>query len=393
MGYDKKHIKLASRQSCTGCVACASVCPTNSITMQEDKEGFLQPHIDTETCIGCHKCEKTCPILTPVDIPTDFGTQSYAAINKDEDVRMRSSSGGMFHALAKWTIEQGGVVFGARFNNQWEVVHDYTNTIEGIAPFMRSKYVQSQIGDTYKQAKQFLEQGRKVLFVGAPCQIGGLNAYIRKDYDNLIKLDFVCHGIPSPGVWRTYLQEYFKNDEIIFLNFRDKSEGWISHQCLISIITKTKNIQTKLLQNDYFRGFRKDIYLRQSCYNCVFRTYHRMSDFTIADFWGVDQKSPSMYDNKGTSIVFVHTNKAQEIFRIIKSQLRTKEQSREEATWGNKGMDTEHPNYDPIKRRLFYFLCGRFSFRSAIRAIDRMIFISAKCDKYYNKIKRKLFIR
>ena len=168
----KTNIQLASRNACTGCAACASVCPTSSITMRQDNEGFLQPHIDADTCINCHKCEKTCPIVSPITIPNDFETQAYAAINKDEAVRMRSSSGGMFLALTKWTIEQGGVVFGARFNDQWEVVHDYTETLEGIEPFMRSKYVQSRIGDTFKQAKQFLEQGRWVLYSGTPCQIG-----------------------------------------------------------------------------------------------------------------------------------------------------------------------------------------------------------------------------
>ena len=123
-------IQLASTDQCTGCAACASICPTNSITMREDREGFLQPHIDTKTCIGCHKCEKTCPIITPIKIPTDFETQTYAAINKDEAVRMRSSSGGIFYALAKWTIEQGGVVFGARFDENWEVMHEFTETLE-----------------------------------------------------------------------------------------------------------------------------------------------------------------------------------------------------------------------------------------------------------------------
>lgn len=136
------NIVLANQQHCTGCAACVSICPTSSITMQPDTEGFLQPQINPNTCITCHKCEKTCPIINPIEIPNDFETQAYAAINKDEEVRMRSSSGGMFHLLAKWTIEHGGVVFGAKFNDCWEVVHDYTETIEGIEPFMRSKYVQ-----------------------------------------------------------------------------------------------------------------------------------------------------------------------------------------------------------------------------------------------------------
>ena len=380
------NIHLASTDTCTGCAACVSVCPTGSISMKEDREGFLQPHIDADTCIKCHKCEKTCPVITPIKIPTDFETQAYAAINKDEAVRMRSSSGGMFHALAKWTIEQGGVVFGARFNEQWEVVHDYTETIEGIESFMRSKYVQSRIGDTFKQAKQFLEDGRQVLFVGTPCQIGGLKAYLKKDYDNLFAVDFICHGVPSPKVWKKYLHEHFKNEELISFNFREKSDGWISSQCNIESITKFKTERKKLLQNDYFRGFRKDIYLRQSCYHCKFRTYDRLSDFTIADFWGVDQKCPSMFDNMGTSIVFLHTLKAQDILQELHDKLLKKAQSKEDAIWGNSGMDKEDPRQSPITRKLFYMAFHFISFRSAIRIVD----VSVTFKKYSGKIKRKI---
>lgn len=387
---DKNNIHLASTDTCTGCSACVSVCPTGSISMKEDREGFLQPHIDAETCINCRKCEKTCPIVSPITIPTDFETQAYAAINKDEAIRMRSSSGGIFHALAKWIIEQGGVVFGARFNDQWEVVHDYTETLEGIEPFMRSKYVQSRIGNTFKQAKRFLEQGRQVLFVGTPCQIGGLKAYMKKDYDNLLTIDFVCHGVPSPGVWKMYNHEYFKNDELISFNFRDKSEGWISYQCIIESKTKTNIERKKLLQNDYFRGFRKEVYLRQSCYECNFRTYHRISDFTIADYWGVDQRCPSMYDNKGTSIVFGHTQFAQNVFKDLSDGLHAKVQSREDATWGNPGMDYENPERSPITRKLFYIAFHLLSFRCAMRIVDFISAIKGTFVKYIGKFKRKI---
>ena len=301
----KTDIQLASRDACTGCAACASVCPTNSITMCEDKEGFLQPHIDAGTCINCHKCEKTCPIVSPLIIPTNFDTQAYAAINKDEAVRMRSSSGGMFHALAKWTIEQGGVVFGARFNEQWEVVHDYTETLEGIEPFMRSKYVQSRIGDTFKQAKQFLEQGRWVLYSGTPCQIGGLKSYLHKDYDNLLTVDLICLGVPSPKVWRSYLKWLKKNDLVLDVNFRDKKNGWQDYHQLIK--TSNKTIHENKVKNPYLRGFLQNVYLRRSCYDCLFKTKHRLSDITLADAWGIQNFLPDMHDDRGTSLVLIHS--------------------------------------------------------------------------------------
>ena len=169
-------ICLASANDCTACAACVSVCPKQCISMHEDREGFLQPKIDTKLCIQCHKCEKACPILNPITIPDDFETKAYAAINKDDEVRAQSSSGGVFFPLAQWVINQGGVVFGARWNDKWEVVHDYAEDIEGVKAFMRSKYVQSVVGDTLKQAKAFLEAGRWVLYSGTPCQIGGLKA-------------------------------------------------------------------------------------------------------------------------------------------------------------------------------------------------------------------------
>ena len=358
--------------------------------MIEDKEGFLQPYIDTKTCIGCRKCEKTCPIITPIKIPTDFETQAFAAINKDEEVRMRSSSGGMFHALAKWTIEKGGVVFGARFNEQWEVVHDYTETLDGIEPFMRSKYVQSSIGETFKQAKQFLNQGRQVLFVGTPCQIGGLKAYLKKEYDNLLAVDFICHGVPSPKVWRVYLKETLHGDTLLDFNFRDKKDGWNSNQCIIAVTTTTTTTRARLMENPFFRGFRKEIYLRKSCYKCNFRTYHRISDFSIADYWGVHEKCPEMFDNKGTSIVFIHTTKAKIVFNDLQSKFKTKGQTKENAVYGNQGIDIENPVWSPIKRKLFYMTLKSSSFHNAIDKVDMCFDIEDWLRKQPKRVLRKL---
>ncbi len=397
-------IQLAKTDQCTGCAACASACPTNSISMREDLEGFLQPHINVDTCIKCHKCEMTCPIITPLATPTDFETQAFAAINKDEAVRMRSSSGGMFYALAKWMIEQGGVVFGARFDDNWDVVHGYTETIEGIEPFMRSKYVQSRIGETYKQAKDFLKAGRQVLFVGTPCQIGGLYAYLGKEYENLIMVDFICHGVPSPGVWRRYLGESFNGGVVQSFNFRDKTEGWTPNQCIASVTTTnttvvtetattttttTTTVRAKLMANPFFRGFRKDIYMRRSCYDCQFRTYHRISDFTLADFWGV-QNVPEMFDNKGTSIVFVHTKKANEVLHEVASSLRIKGQTKENAICGNRGMDRENPILLAGLRRTFYRVLGISSFPKAIKVADVLYTVNLYSFRLKRKIKKVL---
>ena len=367
------YIHIATTNQCTGCSACASICPTKSITMIEDKEGFMQPHIDADTCIKCHKCEKTCPIVSPISIPTDFETQAYAAINKDEAVRMRSSSGGMFYALAKWTIEQDGVVFGARFDENWEVVHDYTETIEGIEPFMRSKYVQSWIGETYKQAKEFLKAGRQVLFVGTPCQIGGLHAYLGKGYENLILVDFVCHGLPSPGVWRDYLKWKVKGDKIVDINFRDKRDGWLYYQCVTTTTTTTTTRESKM-DNIFFKGFLNDVYLRPSCYSCSFKLSHRISDITIADFWGIESIDPNMFDDKGTSLMLIHSNRGFHCFKSsIQDSCIIKKYSIEDGIKYNPSM-VSSVNI-PRRRKTFFMAYSLFGFRMARYYIDRDIIL------------------
>ena len=371
-------IKLASKESCTGCAACASICPKGCIKMVEDREGFLQPKIDSKVCVGCRQCEKTCPILNPPTIPSDFETKAYAAINKDEEIRMRSSSGGMFHALAKWTIEHGGVVFGARFDEKWEVMHDYTETIEGIEPFMRSKYVQSRVGDTFKQAKQFLEQDRWVLFSGTPCQIGGLQAFLGKEYERLILVDLICHGVPSPAVWREYLKDYVKEGKILSINFRDKKDGWLRFQNVTT--TTTTTIREEQMENPYFRGFLKNAYLRKSCYNCQFRTYHRVSDITLADYWGVHELCPEMFDDNGTSILFVHTEKGNNLITELHSNIHKKPQSKVQAIKFNQGMVNNE--LMPENRSRFFALNRVFSFR--------VIQYSTYKDRFCVRVTRKM---
>lgn len=236
-------IEIKNKKDCCGCHACVSVCAKHCITMQTDSEGFLYPVVDKDSCTDCGLCEKVCPVIHQ---SAPVGPQAtYIAINRDEGIRLQSSSGGIFSLLAEKIISEGGVVFGARFDENWDVVHAWTDTIEGIAPFRSSKYVQSRIGNTYREARAFLQQGRKVLFSGTPCQIAGLKKYLRKEYDNLLTVDFICHGVPSAGVWQRYLSELREElraergvgkntvplsmDElpvITGISFRDKTNGW-----------------------------------------------------------------------------------------------------------------------------------------------------------------------
>jgi len=313
-------IQLASIDQCTGCSACASICPTKSITMIEDKEGFLQPHIDTDSCIQCHKCEKTCPIISPIAIPTDFETQAYAAINKDEAVRMRSSSGGMFHALAKWTIEKGGVVFGAAFEGI-HLNHQYAETLDEAQRFMGSKYIQSDVANSYRDVKNFLEGGSWVLYSGTPCQIAGLKKYLGREYDKLLTVDLICYGVPSPAIWEKYIKRKLKQlkaKDIYNISFRHNTDYRLSFDFI-----NYKHIRGQFdedsIRNDYYAFFTRRIF-RVSCYLCQFRSIGAShSDFTIGDCWNAPKDHENMVDGKGISTIVIQTNSAYNTFEQIKN--------------------------------------------------------------------------
>ncbi len=303
-------ISIEDKKNCCGCSACALICPKHSIVMTEDNEGFLYPHVDMETCIDCGMCEKVCNEQHPYE--TKEPQHVYAAINKNEPVRLRSSSGGVFYTMAEKVISEGGVVFGARFDEDWQVVIDYTEKIKGVDAFMGSKYVQARMGNAYKDAKRFLSQGRKVLFSGTPCQVAGLHQYLRKPYDNLLSIDFVCHGVPSPKVWKLYLKEVIRKAENLNnIEFRNKTNGWkeFGFHIRYNKDNQTVSLLSPFHQNPYMKAFLKDIILRPSCYDCKAKGGRSRSDVTIADFWGINTIFPEMDDDKGTSLVFINTDK------------------------------------------------------------------------------------
>lgn len=329
-------IQIIDKSLCCGCSACVQRCPKQCITLHEDHEGFLYPKVDTDTCIDCGLCEKVCPILNE-GIP-HLPLKVYAAINKDEKIRLESSSGGIFTLLAEKTINEGGVVFGARFDENWQVKLDYTESIEGIATFRGSKYVQARTGNTYKEAEDILKAGRKVLFTGTPCQIAGLKKFLRKDYDNLLAVDFVCHGVPSPKVWRKYLSELLAskgekntvsfssnqtnisglNTPIEGISFRDKTLGWKKYSFVLrkNLTKETADGEKNSVSfsemhkgNIFMRAFLADMISRPSCYKCHCKEGKSGADITIADFWGIGNISPEMDDDKGTSLIIIQTEK------------------------------------------------------------------------------------
>ena len=336
-------LQITDKSKCCGCNACVQRCPKQCIVMHEDEEGFLYPQVDVTLCVDCGLCEKVCPMLAQNDVKKAL--QIFAAKNKNEHQRLRSSSGGIFILLAEQTIKMGGVVFGARFDKNWEVEHCYVETIEELEPLMRSKYVQSRIGNTYKEAEQFLKEGRRVLFVGTSCQILGLHKFLRKDYNNLLSVDFICHGVPSPGVWQKYLSEQ-KNKlslqsianekdtflssslkerlEITGINFREKAGfGWEKFGFIIRGMSVSKMDQNQILfsemhsHNPFMKGFLSNITIRPSCSLCPAKGGRSQSDISMADFWGIKEIDKRFYDPNGVSLVFVHTEKGDSIMEKL----------------------------------------------------------------------------
>lgn len=306
-------ITMTDKHNCCGCSACASICPKHCITMQTDNEGFLYPKVNDADCIDCGLCEKVCHELHPFEERKP--RKVYAAINKNEEVRLKSSSGGIFYLLAEKTIAEGGVVFGARFDEQWQVVIDYAETMEGVKAFMGSKYVQARMATAYTDAKRFLTEGRKVLFSGAPCQIAGLHHFLRKPYDNLLSVDIICHGTPSPKVWGRYLDEVVTagRKAINDVQFRNKRNGWKAFNFTMKYNKDEQSVSlcSHHQQNHFMRAFLRDMILRPSCYQCQAKSGRSHSDITIADFWGINTEMPEMDDDKGTGLVLLNSDKGQ----------------------------------------------------------------------------------
>ena len=316
--------------------------------------------------------------------------KAYALYNKNEEIRAKSSSGGVFYELAKEIINQNGVVFGAKFDEEWNVVHSYAEDLEGVKAFLGSKYTQSSVGNCYKEAKSFLETGRQCLFSGTPCQIAGLKTFLGKDYANLLTVDFICHGVPSRLVWKEYLKKICAPEKLVSVKFRDKSTGWGNYS--LTLYGKTRKIYTKNHSDDlYMKGFLQDIYLRPSCYNCVFKGVKRKSDITLADYWGVQLDLPEMFDDKGTSFIMIHSEEGKEIYKRIKENFISKEVNTEKPLSYNSAalVSAKLP-----KKRKVFFEKGTVDFQ-LLEKLTKQSMLQNFFSRALNKLKRiiKKFIR
>ena len=295
-------IEVTDKSRCCGCSACAGVCPVQCISMVADQEGFKYPSADSGICISCGRCEQVCPMAS---VKEASEKKAYAV--RVPEYESKSSSGGVFSALAEKILGEGGVVYGAAFDEKLNLRHIKVDDIAMLGQLRGSKYVQSDMSDVFRQVRDELADGRKVLFSGTPCQVAGLKTFLGKDYPELFTVDLACHGVPSPEVWNRYVRE--KGADLVNVNFRDKSEGWRNYN--IAYIYKERTEKVKFDKDPYMLLFLQNISLRPSCYDCAFRNGGNCSDVTLADFWSVADAVPEMNDGKGVSAVIVNTSKGE----------------------------------------------------------------------------------
>lgn len=407
-------IEIKNKKDCCGCEACVQACAKQCISFQQDSQGFFYPVVDKDNCVNCGLCDKVCPIINVKNYHLPQTTPVYAAYNNNDEQRKTSSSGGIFELLAKNIINKKGVVFGAFFDEEWNVVHGYAEDAEHLEALKRSKYVQSRIGESFKLTKKFLHEGRMVLFVGTPCQISGLKHYLRKEYDNLITVDVVCHGVPSPSIWKKYLSEIRReirlsynlesenNVSITNISFRDKIESWRRFHFSFTYQLKKNGIdaigpdsifETKsqyIWENDYMQSFLKDYANRPSCFDCKFRDGKCRSDLTLADFWGIQRlsKNEDLIGEKGTSLVMVHTSKGREIFENIDCYKELFDFSK--SFVGNPAVFKSWPK--PISHDYFFRSCKRHNIRTSYNKANSIQTkyqnIVKPINRIINKIKR-----
>lgn len=326
---------------CTACNACFNVCPESCIEMVADSYGFWYPKVDYDKCTNCNLCIKICPYLNKPIITDKFSEPKiYAAWSLDEYIRYHSTSGGVFSELAKEVIRNGGLVVGAKYNDQHLVEHVMIENIAEIEKLRQSKYLQSNIGEIYKRVEEKLSLEKLVAFCGSPCQVGGLQKYLMRPYNNLITFDFVCLGTNSPKAYTKYLDMLEKkyNSKIERVWFKNKTFGWNRFSTRIDFENGKAYVKDRY--NDlYMRGYlEENLYMRPCCFDCKYKIFPRIADITLADFWGVGSTDPKLDADKGTSLVMVNSEKGEGFFNKIKNKIFYKNLNMEIALQGNRAI-------------------------------------------------------
>lgn len=348
-------INLINKNNCCGCSACVSVCPTKCISMREDDEGFLYPIIESSKCINCRKCENVCPFIKK--IPEAKYQNVYVGYANDLQLRILSSSGGIFSVIAENVLNQNGVVYGVKMSQSCEECSFIKVTaLKELSALRGSKYLQSKSIGIFENIEKELKNNKQILFSGTPCQVNALKSFLQKEYDNLLCVDFVCHGVPSPLLWKKYLK-YFetkKNCKIVDVNFRDKSVNWLSFG--ISMKSNKKSFFIPRTHSSFFQMFMKNLSLRPSCYNCKAKK-NRFTDITIGDFWGIEnalrKNILSKFDyEKGCSLIITRNIKGEKFINNLKNLLELKSLDYRDAVFYN---DAEYLSVNLPKEREKFF--------------------------------------
>ena len=374
------------KEACTGCNACYSVCPVDAIQMLPDEEGFLRPVIDYDRCTECNACERVCPALVPCKVLQTTSPKVIAAWSKDEELRINSTSGGIFSELAKKILQQGGFVFGARYRNDFTVEHVWIDSIDDLRLLRQSKYMQSDMGHIFREVKRLLKTDRPVLFCGSPCHAAGLLNFFKKAPENLIVCDYICRGTMSPMVFKGYLSDLEKEYDsgVKKIQFKNKDIGW--NQFCTRIDFENGEVYLKdRFADDYMRGYlRYNLYIRPSCYQCKFKGLPRVSDISLGDFWGISKTRPHLDENKGTSIIMLNTRKGIDFFESCSNAFETEVCSINEAVSGNACIHDNIPH--PVARNYFFNHFKKHGFQKSIQKYDRLIW----SVHLFSRIKLKL---
>lgn len=358
-------IQIINKVDCCGCNACGDICAKNAITFETDNEGFWYPEVDRDKCVDCGLCEKVCPILNVKELKKNDLPQSicYAAEHKNLEVVFDSTSGGLFTAFAEIMYKSGGYVGGAIFNDDFSVRQYISNDKIDLPRLRSSKYLQSRFDDFYRQVQDLLKAGKRVLVCGSPCQMAALRAYLRKDYDNLIILDYICRGINSPKVWRKYLDSFEERygSPVVYAKAKSKEYGWRNLTQKVILADGRHMYETKE-QSNFTKGYlRTGVYCRPSCYDCKFKGYPRISDVTLADFWGVEKVDKTLEKNLGTSLVMINSKKGECFFEEVKKRIHSIPVPFESIEAGNRSLNL---SVDPpkVSREEFFDDLDKMSF-------------------------------
>lgn len=331
-------IEIENKTDCCGCQACGDICHAEAISFHPDHEGFWYPEVDRNKCTDCHLCEKICPVLN-IDALKHHNKSApkvFGGYNKDIVIRFDSTSGGVFSLLAQAMYKQKGYVSGAIYTDDFKVVNFISDDKKDLRRLRSSKYVQSNAEGLYKRIKSLLESGEKVLACGSPCQMAALRSFLRKDYDNLIIVDFLCRATNSPKVFEKYKEslEARYGSKIVAIKDKNKDHGW--HSLARKVTFENGQVYYgEGHEDDYRRGYHTNVFERPSCYECKFKGIPRISDITLGDFWGIGSVDPSLEQNLGTSLVMINSEKGEKYFDIIRDKLVMKVFSLDDIVPGN----------------------------------------------------------